>query len=56
MISGESEASPGWVVSGNMMVNAKKYHAMAVMLEHRYSTWNSYVLESYGWWEIFCGY
>ena len=37
MIGGESEASPEWVVTGNMMTNARKYHAMAVLLEHRYS-------------------
>ena len=36
MIEGEAEADPGWVVDGNMMINAKKYHALAVLLEHRY--------------------
>lgn len=35
MIGGEGEASPKWVVSGEMMTNAQKFHAMAVQLEHR---------------------
>ena len=35
MIAGEAEASWKWVVSGEMMTNAKKFRALAVQLEHR---------------------
>ena len=34
-IEGEGEASPAWVLEGEMMVNAQKYKALAVSLEHR---------------------
>ena len=35
MIGGEGEADPKWVVEGEMMVMAEKYHALAFQLEHR---------------------
>ena len=35
LISGESEANPVWLTTGDMMTNAAKYGAMAVTLEHR---------------------
>ena len=34
-IEGEGEASPQWVLKGEMMVNAQRYKALAVSLEHR---------------------
>lgn len=36
MISGESEANPVWLTTGDMMGNAAKYGALALTLEHRY--------------------
>lgn len=35
MIGGEGEASPKWVVDGEMMILAEKYNALALQLEHR---------------------
>ena len=37
LLGGESAASPTWLVGDNeIMLNAQKYGAMAIMLEHRY--------------------
>ena len=37
LLGGEDEASPTWLVGDNeLMLNARKYGAMAIMLEHRY--------------------
>lgn len=35
MIGGEGEASPKWVLEGEMMILARKYSALAFQLEHR---------------------
>lgn len=36
-LGGEGEASPVWVVEGQIATNyAKRYNAMSVLLEHRY--------------------
>ena len=37
LLNGEGEASPKWLVGDNeLMLNARKYGAMAILLEHRY--------------------